>query len=512
MDGLEFSFLKNMNVLYVEDDDSLAMQTVKLLEYFFHTVTYCDNAEAALDLFTSKLFHLVITDIGLPGINGLQLCEEIRKIDQQIPIFITTIYDDKEKLLQAVKLNLVDYLIKPVSITSIQKTLLEALRRITTSTTLMIFINPGRTYNPLLGQIEVSGDPMPIPLSQKEIKLLNLLLQHKNKILPRETIEDVLYSDAPLTDSSYKSLIFRLRKKIGKDSITSLSGAGIKLNIVDRRLLNNPITHPYTIPQSIPSKRTPILSYLYHFSNMHLLLVDDSDENREVAGTLLKKMGADVDEAGNGEIAIEMIRKKRYDLVFMDIQMPNLDGLSAARALRNEGFTDLLIIALSGHTSQTQRQCSLDAGMNDHLSKPYTLNSLQSLLVHWLPDKIDQKIKVPDSQTSSWVSELPVTLGLVLSDEMSNYWLHKEDFLHKLKHFIHNTVEEYNRLHTMIDKKNISTALKSLHKIKGGVKLYGANHLYEIIEQLETLLNEDDDANVSDLLHQFNAAIAELTA
>lgn len=235
MNDLESNFLNNMNVLYVEDDSSLAMQTVKLLKHFFHTVTHCDNAETALDLFSSKLFHLVITDIGLPGMNGLQLCEEIRKINLQIPIFITTIHDDKDKLQQAIKLNLVDYLIKPVSIKSIEKTLLESVKRVATSSALMIFINPEVTYNPLLGQIEVIGDTMPIPLSQKEIKLLNLLLQHKNQIVTRETIEHLLYSDTPLTDSSYKSLVFRLRKKIGKNSITSLSGAGIKLNITDRR-------------------------------------------------------------------------------------------------------------------------------------------------------------------------------------------------------------------------------------------------------------------------------------
>jgi len=234
MDGLESSFLKNMNVLYVEDDSLVGLQTLKLLEHFFHTVLYCDNAEEALELFSSKLVHLVITDIELPGMSGLQLCEEIRKSNQQIPIFITTIHDDKEKLQQAVKLNLVDYLIKPVSIPSIQKTLLESLRRITQNNTLMIHINHEIDYNPLLGQIETSGMQMPVPLSQKEIKLLNLLLQHKNNIVTRETIQQVLYPDKIFSDSSYKSLVFRLRKKIGKDTIASFSGTGIKLNVKEK--------------------------------------------------------------------------------------------------------------------------------------------------------------------------------------------------------------------------------------------------------------------------------------
>jgi len=266
------------------------------------------------------------------------------------------------------------------------------------------------------------------------------------------------------------------------------------------------------IAQSVPSKQILLPEYLFYFGNMYILLVEDNSENREVAGTLLKKMGIDVDEAVNGEVAIEMVRKKKYDMVLMDIQMPKLDGLSATKILRSEGFTDLLIIALSAHTSEIECKNSLDAGMNDHLNKPFTMYTLQNLLVQWLPNKIVKKIRVSNTKENSWVNQLPPIPGLVLDDEMSHYWLKKEDFLDKLKLFVHNTVKEANTLHTMIDKKNTSTALKSLHKLKGSVKLYGANRLFAIIEQLETVLKKNDNSDISDLLHQFDDAVSELSS
>ena len=159
--------------------------------------------------------------------SGLQLCREVRHGDLNMPIFITTMHDDKEKLMQAVTLNLVDYLVKPVSIHSLQKCLRESLKRLEESNALSVEIKKNIHYFPLRWELKILDNP--VLLTQKEVNLLDLLLKHKNQVISRETIEQTLYPDEALSDSGYKSLIYRLRKKIGKDSITSHSGIGIKL-------------------------------------------------------------------------------------------------------------------------------------------------------------------------------------------------------------------------------------------------------------------------------------------
>lgn len=229
MAELNFRYLKNLNVLYVEDDPLVASQTFSLLEHFFQTVFHAFSAEDALNVLKSEQVHLLITDIELPGMSGLRLCEEVRKTNRQLPIFITTVHDDRERLQQAVKLNLVDYLIKPVSIPSIQQTLAESLKRVEESGMLVVRLSRETYFHPLRGILELSGTT--VPLTKKEILLLDLLLQHKNRVVTREAIERLLYPDEPLSDSGYKNLIYRLRKKIGKNSITSLSGVGIKLEV-----------------------------------------------------------------------------------------------------------------------------------------------------------------------------------------------------------------------------------------------------------------------------------------
>lgn len=229
---MEFNlkFLKNLSVLYVEDDLLVASQTVSLLETFFAHVLHCTDAESALNLYALNRVHVVITDIALPGMSGLELCAEIRKRDRHIPILITTMYGDTEHLQQAIKLNLVDYLIKPVSILSITRALQESLERMEENGYSKIELNEKSFYFPMLGQLEVEGNL--IPLTSSELTLLNLLIHSKNQLVHYDTIEYALHPKAPMSESAFKNLIYRLRKKIGKESIVSVSGVGIKLVIL----------------------------------------------------------------------------------------------------------------------------------------------------------------------------------------------------------------------------------------------------------------------------------------
>jgi DNA-binding response OmpR family regulator len=161
--------------------------------------------------------------------NGLQLCEKIRKSNIQVPIFITTAHQDKEMLMQAVKLKLVDYLIKPITVNALAQALSESLDQLNANGDLMVQIDDDRYYYPLVGEINVNGEI--ILLNKFEIELLDLLLMNKNKIVNKTTIEHILNPDEPMSEAAYKNLIYRLRKKIGKENIVSVSGVGIKLAI-----------------------------------------------------------------------------------------------------------------------------------------------------------------------------------------------------------------------------------------------------------------------------------------
>ena len=119
--------------------------------------------------------------------------------------------------------------------------------------------------------------------------------------------------------------------------------------------------------------------------NAHLLVVDDVEINQIIAEELLTGIGYTVDVAGNGQEAIDMIRQKDYDAVLMDIQMPVMDGLTAAVKIReSERHRHLPIIAVSAHAMDEDVEKSLAHGMNDHITKPFDLELLAATLNKWL--------------------------------------------------------------------------------------------------------------------------------
>ena len=114
-----------------------------------------------------------------------------------------------------------------------------------------------------------------------------------------------------------------------------------------------------------------------------ILLVEDNDTNREVAELLLEKSGARIRAVENGAEALEAVRSDRPDLIFMDLQMPVMDGFEATRALRDEGYSGP-IIALSAAVMDDDRQEAEEAGMDAHLAKPIESEQLYALLVEYL--------------------------------------------------------------------------------------------------------------------------------
>ncbi len=119
----------------------------------------------------------------------------------------------------------------------------------------------------------------------------------------------------------------------------------------------------------------------------HLLLVEDDDISREVACELIEGVGPRVDLASNGREALAKAADRRYDLVLMDLQMPDMDGAETTRALRRlPGYAKVPVLALTGNAFADDRRRCLDAGMNDFIAKPVDPDRLFARLAHWLDD------------------------------------------------------------------------------------------------------------------------------
>jgi signal transduction histidine kinase/ActR/RegA family two-component response regulator len=116
---------------------------------------------------------------------------------------------------------------------------------------------------------------------------------------------------------------------------------------------------------------------------MHVLIVEDNLLNQKLASFILKKIYCHAEIAANGLEALEMIGKQNYDLILMDIQMPVMDGLQASMAIRKELRLDVPIVALTANTFNDDVENCMNAGMNDHLGKPYKEEQLIQMVHKW---------------------------------------------------------------------------------------------------------------------------------
>lgn len=124
---------------------------------------------------------------------------------------------------------------------------------------------------------------------------------------------------------------------------------------------------------------------------MNILLAEDEPINQKLAIKVFKKMGYEIDVAKNGKVAIEMATAKAYDVIFMDVLMPEMDGLSAARYIAGNFDIKPVIIAMTANAMQGDRERCLEAGMNDYIAKPISFKELITRLEHWSNHALDKE-------------------------------------------------------------------------------------------------------------------------
>jgi len=216
--------LKQSNVLYLSTNDKLCRQTVNILKLFFKKIIFRDNVEKAILAFDNIFIHLIITEIDLYESNGIEFIKKIRSINNKIPIIVITENKSIDVLLEVVKLNLTDYIIKPTDVNKLINSLNVSAKKIYNSGEIVNIINDHITYNYL--DKSLLYDDSVISLTKKESKLFELLLLHKNKIVKIEDIKKHIWIDKEVSDSALKTMFSRLTKKIGKDVITNSFGVG----------------------------------------------------------------------------------------------------------------------------------------------------------------------------------------------------------------------------------------------------------------------------------------------
>jgi signal transduction histidine kinase/DNA-binding response OmpR family regulator/ligand-binding sensor domain-containing protein len=146
-------------------------------------------------------------------------------------------------------------------------------------------------------------------------------------------------------------------------------------------------------------KKASLLSEDFAIANpLEILLAEDNLINQKLATRVLTKLGYTIDIAENGKIAVDMLGEKSYDIILMDVQMPEMDGLEASRYIRQSNVKQPVIIAMTANALPEDREACLQAGMNDYISKPINLEILVQKLKETADKKAEKLVKKPVSK------------------------------------------------------------------------------------------------------------------
>jgi len=223
----------NFTILFVEDETDTRKNYTRYLKRYFDEVYEAEDGEIAYEIYQDKKPDILIIDINLPKLNGLDLLKKIRQKDHKTKAIVLTAHSDKEYLLDATSLKLTKYLIKPVSRDELKDALtlvIEEMSKFTTNSNKILTLRENTVWNFELNQLLKEG--IVISLTVKETKLLSTFFKNTNIELSYDDIIIEIWDEFEKDKvSSLKTLIKNIRKKLPKDTILNIYGIGYKVNI-----------------------------------------------------------------------------------------------------------------------------------------------------------------------------------------------------------------------------------------------------------------------------------------
>jgi signal transduction histidine kinase/DNA-binding NarL/FixJ family response regulator/HPt (histidine-containing phosphotransfer) domain-containing protein len=223
----------------------------------------------------------------------------------------------------------------------------------------------------------------------------------------------------------------------------------------------------------------------------HILLVEDSLTNQQVAGRVIENNGCSVVIANNGQEALDILSREAFDLIFMDCQMPVMDGYEATRIIRKQqrgkGVAYTPIVALTANVLPAEKAKCIEAGMDDYITKPIDFDEVRKTIVHYT-GKYAEKVLMPPQTPSTTkpretkaISDEFNTLPVIEQKRLQDVCGEDTDLVEDiLSSFLSDVGAELESLRDSITHQDMEAIRKSAHKIKGAAANIGAERLSRV--------------------------------
>ena len=217
-----------MQILLVEDDRPLALGLQKALQIQGYAVNHVENGNAALHVIAIEKPDILVLDVGLPDISGLDVLKKLRKTETALPVLLLTARDSTDDKVAGLDSGADDYLAKPFEMSELLARLRVLERRLTSTKTSTI--NIGKVCLDTIEQ-HVTYEEKQVDMARREYMLLKSLMENAGRIQTRESLETKLYSwGEEVSSNALEVHIHHLRKKLGGDFIKTVRGVGYKIN------------------------------------------------------------------------------------------------------------------------------------------------------------------------------------------------------------------------------------------------------------------------------------------
>ena len=244
-----------------------------------------------------------------------------------------------------------------------------------------------------------------------------------------------------------------------------------------------------------------------------VLLVEDNPVNRRVATAILKKYGCDVTEAENGRVALDVLETKSFDCVFMDVQMPEMDGFAATGHIRRDTrWRGLPIIAMTAHALKGDRERCLEAGMSDYLSKPVTMEAVRNMLENWAAKSFT--IDAPRNAEKNPCDgpdapeQQPIDVEMAL-DQLDG---DRELLDDVVRVFVDTVPDLLRELRSAFSRSDAKQVRASAHSIKGAASNICAEPIRDLAQRIEEMGKQDELEHLDSALVQLQDHMDRLRA
>lgn len=220
--------LSPVNILIVEDDELLCDEIVNALTPYCKNVISAADGKEGLELFYKGEVDVLITDIHLPKMNGLKMVQNIRTVNQNLPVIVLTAYDTSDNIGKSIDMEVISFLHKPFDIEQLYNALLMASGKLSTSGHLLILEN-NLIYD--YRNKVLMKDKEIIHFTRSEKKLFEILIENKGYMVSYDSIERYVWYEKGATPDTIRMYINKLRSKTYYELIENVKGLGYKLNL-----------------------------------------------------------------------------------------------------------------------------------------------------------------------------------------------------------------------------------------------------------------------------------------